>query len=36
MYLREIECKIVEWVYLAQYKDKFSAVLSTVMNLHVP
>jgi hypothetical protein len=35
MDLKEIVCKGVEWLHLAQDRDKWLAVLNTVMNLRV-
>jgi hypothetical protein len=34
--LREIGWETVNWVHLAQDKDKWWAVVNTVMNLRVP
>jgi hypothetical protein len=33
---REMECEGVNWIYLAQDRDKWWAVVNTVMNLRVP
>jgi hypothetical protein len=35
MYLREIGCGSVEWIQLAQDRDRWRAVVSAVMNLRV-
>jgi hypothetical protein len=34
--LREIGWDVVDWVYLAQDRDQWSALVNTVMNLRVP
>jgi hypothetical protein len=34
--LREIECGAMDWIDLAQDRDKWRALLNTVMNLPVP
>jgi hypothetical protein len=34
--LREIVWKVVDWIYLAEGRDKFRAFVNTVMNLRVP
>jgi ribosome biogenesis protein Nip4 len=34
--IREIGCKVVDWMYLAQGRDQWQAVVNTVMNLRVP
>jgi hypothetical protein len=36
MYLREIGFGDVDWIHLAQDRDKWWAVVNTVMNLQVP
>jgi len=36
MDLREIEWEVVDWIYLAQYKDLWRAVVNTVMRIRVP
>jgi hypothetical protein len=36
MDLREIGCDGVDWIELAQDRDKWRAVVNTVMNLQVP
>jgi hypothetical protein len=35
MDLKEIECEVVDWINLAQDRDKLQAVMNTVMNLRV-
>jgi hypothetical protein len=35
MNLRETGCGGVEWIHLAQYRDRWWAVVSAVMNLRV-
>jgi hypothetical protein len=34
--LREIGSEVVHWVHLAQDRDKWRAVVNTVMNLWIP
>jgi hypothetical protein len=36
MDLREIGLKGVDWIHLAQDRDRWRAVVNTVMNLRVP
>jgi hypothetical protein len=36
MDLREKGWKGVDWIYLAKNKDKWPAIVNTVMNLQVP
>jgi hypothetical protein len=36
MDLREIEFGVVDWIDLAQDRDRWRAVVNTVMNLRVP
>jgi hypothetical protein len=36
MDLQEVECGCVDWIGLAQYWDRWQALLSAVMNLRVP
>jgi hypothetical protein len=35
-YLKNIGCKNVDWVYLAQNRGEWCAHVNTVMNLRVP
>jgi hypothetical protein len=35
MYMREIPWEGVDWIHLAQDKDKWQAFASTIMNLRV-
>jgi hypothetical protein len=34
--LREVECECVDWLELAQNRDRWRALVSSVMNLRVP
>jgi hypothetical protein len=34
--LKEASCEGVDWIYLAQDKDQWRAVMNTVMNRRVP
>jgi hypothetical protein len=36
MYLREIGWDDMDWIYLAQNRDQWWALVNTVMNLQVP
>jgi len=36
MDLREVECRCVDWMKLAQGRDRWRALVSAVMNLRVP
>jgi hypothetical protein len=36
MDLREIEWGVVDWIVMAQDRDNWRALVSTVMNLRVP
>jgi hypothetical protein len=36
MDLREIELEIVDWIYVAQKRDKWLDLLNTAMNLWIP
>jgi hypothetical protein len=36
MYIREVGCGGIDWIILAQNKDRWRAVVNTVMNLRVP
>jgi hypothetical protein len=36
MYLREIEFGDVDWIHWAQDRDRWRALVNTVMNLRVP
>jgi hypothetical protein len=36
MDLKEIRCKHVNWIHLAQGRVKWEAVANTIMNIRVP
>jgi hypothetical protein len=36
MDLKEIRCEGVDWIHLAQDRDKWRAVLNTAMSLQIP
>jgi len=36
IYLREIACEIVDWVYVAESRDQWGFFVNTVMNLRAP
>jgi hypothetical protein len=36
MYLREVGCGCVDWIQVAQDRDRWRAFVSAVMNLRVP
>jgi len=36
MYLKEIGCEYILWIYLTQNSDQWRAPVNTVMNLWVP
>jgi hypothetical protein len=36
MDLRERGCDVMDWIYLAQDRGQWRALVSTVMNLRVP
>jgi hypothetical protein len=35
MNLKEIDCEGVDWIHVAQYRDRWRALVDTVMNLRV-
>jgi hypothetical protein len=34
--LQELECESMDWIYVAQDRDSWQALVNTVMNLRVP
>jgi hypothetical protein len=36
MYLLEVGCRVVDWIYLAQDRDRWQALMNAVMNFRVP
>jgi hypothetical protein len=34
--LKDVGCKDVDWIHLAEDRDKWCALVKTVMNLRVP
>jgi hypothetical protein len=36
MYLQEVNCSCMEWIKLAQDRERWRALLNTVMNFRVP
>jgi hypothetical protein len=36
MDLREVAWQVVDWIYLAQNREQWRALLNTVMNLRIP
>jgi len=36
MDLKEVECESMEWIELAQHRDRWWALVNAVMNIQVP
>jgi len=36
MNIRERGCDVVDWIHLSQNRDRWRAIVNTVMNLRVP
>jgi hypothetical protein len=36
IYLQEVGCRVVEWIELAQDRDRLQALVTAVMNLPLP
>jgi len=36
MYLHEVGCGVLDWINLAQKRDRWREFVNAVMNLHVP
>jgi CRISPR/Cas system-associated protein Cas7 (RAMP superfamily) len=36
MDLQEVGCAVMEWIEMAQYRDRWRALVTAVMNLQIP
>ena len=36
MHLQELGCGVMDWIELTQYRDKWRALVTAVMNIQVP
>ena len=36
IYIQEVVCEVMDWIYVAQDRDRWRALMSVVMNIRVP